>query len=105
MVTKVIRVYQRAAMWTGSLILLVGCELSLAPYVDHVDSNIRMGWHSEATFTAVEVCYNRSTTTPDAVRSLAEDVCIKEGLQAVFADHRNLQCSLSRPVSAIFVCR
>ena len=92
-------------MWTASLILLVSCELPMAPYVDRVDSNTRMNWHSEATFTAVEVCYNRSTTTPESVRRLAEDVCIKEGAQAVFADHRTLQCSLSRPVSAIFVCR
>ena len=105
MVTKAIRVYQEAAIWTASLILLVGCELSLAPYVDHVDKNMRMGWRSEATFTVVEVCYNRSTTTPEAVRRLAEDVCIEEGAGAAFADHRNFHCSLSRPVSAIFVCR
>ena len=107
MLTKEIRVFQRAALWTASLILLVSCESSLAPYVHHVNPNTRMGWHSEATFTSVEVCYNRSTTTPEAVRHLAEDVCIKEGegAQAVFADGRKLQCSLSRPVSAIFVCR
>ena len=92
-------------MWTASLVLLVGCELSLAPYVDHVDTNIQMGWRSEATFTAVEVCYNSLTTTPESVRRLAEDACVNKGAQAVFADHRTLQCSLSRPVSAIFVCR
>ena len=94
-------------MWTASLFLLVGCESSLAPYVYHVNPNIRMSWHSEATFTSVEVCYNRSTTTLEAVRRLAQDACIKkgEGAEAVFGDHRNLQCSLSRPVSAIFFCR
>ena len=107
MLTKKLRVYQGAAMWAASLFLLVSCESSLAPYVHHVNPNTRTGWQSETTFTSVEVCYNRLTTTPEAVRHLAEDVCIKEGegAQAVFADDRKLQCSLSRPVSAIFLCR
>ena len=104
MATGAFRGRRAAAMWAASLMLLAGCGILLAPFVQTVREH-RPDPRSETTITTVSVCYNRATTTPEAVRGLAEDVCAKQGAQAVFSEHRVLRCFLLQPVSAIFMCR
>ena len=104
MAEKTVRVRPLAAMWAVSLILLTGCEASLAPYVREV-SEQKFDWRSKATITTVEACYNRLKTTPEALKQLAEDVCVEHDAHAEFVKHYYLRCSLVQPVSAIFVCR
>ncbi len=104
MATKANRAHPAAAMWAASLILLAGCGTSLPPFVQTV-GKYKPDLNSEITITTIEVCYNKSTTTPEAVKRLANHACPKEGTHAAFDRHRILQCSLLYPVSAIFVCR
>ncbi len=104
MAEKAVRVRPPAAMWAASLILLTGCGAPMAPYVLAVGEQ-HPDWRLEAKITTVEVCYNRLTTTPEAVKQLAEDVCVEQDAHAEFVRHDNLRCSLVQPVSAIFVCR
>lgn len=55
--------------------------------------------------TVVEVCYNRLTTTPDAVRELARDICRKENKRMAFTGHHYLNCPLMLWAGANFECR
>ena len=103
--TKAIWARPAAVMLAASLILLAGCGSSLPPFVRTIDKKYQPYWSLETTISIVEVCYNRLTTTPEAVKRLAEEVCVEQGEPAVCVDHRILQCSLVRPVGAIFVCR
>ncbi len=91
-------------MWAVSLLLLAGCEATLAPYVLRVGEQ-ELDWRSIATFTTVEVCYNQLTTTPEALKQMAEEVCVEQDAHVEFVRHYILRCSLARPVSAIFMCR
>jgi hypothetical protein len=104
MATKAILMCLATAMWAAPLILLTGCGSSLPPFVQTIGA-YKPNLNSEKTITTIEVCYNKLTSTPEAVKQLAENACIEEGTQAVFHDQRILQCPLLYPVSAIFQCR
>jgi hypothetical protein len=81
-----------------------GCGSPLPPFVQSV-SERPLDQRSQTTVTTVEVCYNRATTTPEALRALAQEVCVKEGRQAVFVEHGFMQCPLMQPSNAYFDCR
>ena len=52
----------------------------------------------------VDVCYNRSATTPEQVRDLAREACGEFGKEARFSHHRRLECPLMTPILARFKC-
>lgn len=104
MTTEAIRAFPLAAMTVASSLLLAGCASPLPPFVQKVHE-VKSKDRAEPPVTMVEVCYNRTTTTPEAVRKLAEDACVKKGGHAVFVRHRSLQCPLLQPAGANFVCR
>jgi hypothetical protein len=52
----------------------------------------------------VTVCYNKSYTTPDAVRQLAVEECGKFTKQARFQKNDYNLCPLLTPVAAVYAC-
>ena len=53
---------------------------------------------------SVAICYARRSTTPQAVREMAQAACGKYGKAAVFRDQDYLQCPLITPARANFAC-
>ncbi len=58
----------------------------------------------QADISEVTICYSGSSTTPDAVRTLAENECAAFGKSARLIDQDYLSCPLTTPVAANFVC-
>jgi len=54
--------------------------------------------------SSVTVCYKSSSTTPDAVRTLAINECAMFGKTARFIDQNYLLCPLTTPVAANYAC-
>ncbi len=98
------RARSSAILWAASLLLLAGCASLMRPFVLEVGADNRL----ETTINTVEICYNRWTTTPDAVKRLANDECVKKDVHAnaVFVEHRFLlRCPLLLSANANFECR
>ncbi len=55
--------------------------------------------------TSVEICYNRRSTTPQALLKMAADECGRFGKRAVFERHDYLECPLMAPARAHFRCQ
>lgn len=104
MATKALRARPAAAMAAAVLLGLVGCGSSLPPFVQAVKA-FQPDERPETSITTVEVCYNRATTSPEAVKKLAEEICDKKGTHATFVEHRVMRCPLLQPASANFECR
>jgi len=55
--------------------------------------------------TSVSICYNRRTTTPEALIEMAQAECGKYNKTAVFNRHGvTLICPFATPAQAIFFC-
>ena len=52
----------------------------------------------------VRICYNRRSTTPQTILKMAADECGRYGKRAVFSRHDYLECPVSVPARAIFLC-
>lgn len=104
MAIAAIRALPFAATMVALPLLLASCGSPLRPFVQSV-KEFEPENRSTPAVTMVEVCYNRATTTPEAVRKLAEDACREKGRRAKFVRHRFLHCPLLQPASANFACR
>ena len=52
----------------------------------------------------IEICYNKTSTTPEAVIELARKECGNYGKQARFHKQDILHCPLYTPIRATFLC-
>ena len=104
MATRAVRARMAAETCAVILLLLNGCASPLLPFVLEA-GEYQPDLRSATKIATVEVCYNRWTTTPEAVKQLAKDVCVRKGKYAEFAKHRILQCTALLPMNAIFECR
>lgn len=90
-----------------ALVLLVeGCSFP-QPYVyreREFDRTLRTFNQDLPDLKEAVVCYNSRNTTPETVRTLAEDACGHYGKKAEFTGHRSLACPLLVPSGARFAC-
>jgi hypothetical protein len=54
--------------------------------------------------SSVNICYNKSSTTPNILLQMATDECTRFGKQAVFVKHETLACTILAPAQAQFAC-
>ena len=54
--------------------------------------------------SAVEICYNKLSTTPKIITQIAQDECGRFGKVAYFVLNQNLACSLGSPAKAVYWC-
>lgn len=57
-----------------------------------------------ATAAGIQICYNKLSTTPEALQRMAADHCASLGKAARFAGQDYLECPLLTPARAAFDC-
>jgi hypothetical protein len=89
--------------------LLIGslAACSSPPYVMNVSefnrSSVDFG-QDQTDISEVTICYRGSSTTPNVVRTIAENECAAFGKSARLINQDYLSCPLATPVAANFVC-
>lgn len=78
---------------------------SLSPFVDVRREAGTTDLVGRSTRETVAVCYNALTTTPAAVRAVAEQECAKQKKHAVFIRQTEASCRLLLPAHAYYACR
>ena len=85
---------------------LVGCG-NTPPYIYNKDEFNReavgFGQEPEDRDT-VYICYSKRSTTPEAVRKMAQDECAKYDKVAVYRKQDILYCPVMTPARALFDC-
>lgn len=94
------------AMVSGALVILGACAVK-EPYIYNADEFNRESPNFAKEIkdrSMVQICYNKKTTTPAKIRSMAEVECARFGKRALFKKHIPLECSLTAPALAEFYC-
>jgi len=93
--------------FVAALFLFALSACAVEPYVYTADEFNR----GSSTFkvvpqdiSAVTVCYSSRNTTPERVRTLAEQECARFGKQARITKQTFGECPLATPVTATFQC-
>ncbi len=99
------RTLRTALMIPVLAVVLAAC--AAPPYVLNADEFNRGSSEfgkDPTDISEVTICYRESSTTPRAVRALAEAECAAFGKTARLIDQDYLTCPMATPVAANFAC-
>lgn len=87
------------------LVVLAACDREAYIFTPNEFDRGRPGFGRELTDrSALQICYNNQTITPQALLGMAAKECGRFGKQAVFSHHEYLECPLTTPARAHFQC-
>lgn len=53
---------------------------------------------------SVGICYNKKNATPERIAEMAKAECAKYGRVARYSHQRRLECPLTTPMEAVYLC-
>lgn len=54
--------------------------------------------------TSVGICYNKKNATPERIAEMAKAECAKHGKVARFSHQKRLECPITTPMEAVYLC-